>query len=390
MNHQPLRSTDIRERNEKLILRLIYSRQGVSQSETAQITGLKPPTVFRIFSTLEHKHYIKTVELQKDPLDKKGRKPVYYIVNPSVLYAVGVDFWARSAAVLVVDFGGNPVHTEVEDFPADISASSAVDRLVEAIRRSVKASGIDPVRILGIGVGAPGRVNIDKGTVLSYARIKGMENFPVGEILQERLQIPVYVHNNCSVIAMSEYRYGTAAGVRSLLTLLIRSGVGGALIQDGRILISRNTTTLEAGHMTVEPDGLECKCGARGCLEAYLSEEAVIEAALGPNKGRRKPSILDVGISIEKNDAATLNRLEKVVGFLTIGLRNLIHLMNPDAILIVARSHVVAGFLVEAAGKSIKGMRESGDEVKLLSAEYNPILTGRSAADLVFDRFFEA
>ncbi|MGM0432982.1 MAG: winged helix-turn-helix domain-containing protein, partial [Spirochaetota bacterium] len=109
----PLRSEDVRQKNEKLILHYIQHSHGISQSEIVHLTGLKAPTVLRIFSILEKNGLIKVNKNrpEKDEGDRKGRKPVFYTVNGRAKYVIGVEFWSQTAHVLVVDFARKPVYS---------------------------------------------------------------------------------------------------------------------------------------------------------------------------------------------------------------------------------------------------------------------------------------
>ena len=384
MKTNPLRSADIRERNEKLILHLIFQRGKISQSEVGRLTGLKPPTVLRIFTILERDDYITPVESPKEETEKKGRKPAYYSVNPEKLYALGVDFWAGSSAVMLVDFEGKKVASAVEDFPAGLDAAEVMRRLEKTMKSVLRSSGVAKDKILGIGVGAPGRVDISNGVLQYYSRIRGMKDYPIGAELAKKFDLPVFIHNNCSVVAMSEYRYGVAGGVKSLLTILLRAGVGGAFIQDGKAFLSREKTTLEVGHMSVDIGGASCQCGGKGCLETRLAEEALIAGLSGVS------SIAELGEALAKGQARAEKSLRESGEYLYLGLRNLVQLFGPEALLIVTRSKAVSDFF--ARWTEEKARTEEGGScfagVKILAAEYNPVLAGRSAADLVFDDFF--
>ncbi|MFP3959798.1 MAG: ROK family transcriptional regulator, partial [Spirochaetaceae bacterium] len=282
MTRRPLRSYDVRERNEKLVLQIIYRERGISQSEVAQQTGLKPPTVFRIFSQLESDGIIRECTPERETLPTKGRKPAYYCVVPDSLYTIGIDFWSGSAAVVVSDFAGTAVHSEVLDVAAraegGVTGETMLEEISALVRRSIEQSKLSPERLLGIGVGAPGIVDIESGTVVRYPRIPGLDGSSIKERLEEEFGWPVYVHNNTAVIALGEYRYGAAAGYQSVVASLVRSGVGGAFLKDGRILTNRGRTVLEIGHIVLDPNGPPCSAGWRGCVESYLSEEALSAA----------------------------------------------------------------------------------------------------------------
>ena len=134
MKTRPLRSRDVRERNEKLVLKLIYNRRGISQSEVAALTGLKPPTVFRIFTNLIDQGFIAECRTDRMVTEKKGRKPSFFCVNPAACYAVGLDFWWQSAAVLIVDFSGRPIHEDLVRFEVGIDADKMMRRIEGQVR----------------------------------------------------------------------------------------------------------------------------------------------------------------------------------------------------------------------------------------------------------------
>ena len=168
MKTTPLRSRDVRERNEKLVLKLIYNQTGISQSEISTITSLKPPTVFRIFTSLIEQGFIVECSTDRVVTEKKGRKPSFFCVNADACYAIGLDFWWKSAAVLVSDFSGRPIYENLVKFKAGIVAEKMMIQIESLIRSAIQKSGVDERRIIGIGIGAPGVVDIEQGRVLKY------------------------------------------------------------------------------------------------------------------------------------------------------------------------------------------------------------------------------
>lgn len=392
-DQKPLRSYDIRERNEKLILNLIYNRGVISQSEVVSLTGLKPPTVFRIFATLENHRYIKICEVGKEPSDRKGRKPLYYCIEPDAHYVIGVDFWARSAAAVVVNFGRTPVYEDIVNFPEDLDAEQVVEALTGLIKDSIRRSKVPADKILGIGIGGPGVVDLKQGSVLYYPRIRGMVNFNIRERMEKAFSVPVYIHNNSSVIALSEYRYGKAKGFTSLLLVLIRSGVGGSFISSGSIFVNRNQTALEIGHMVIGQNRRPCWCGQKGCLETELSEDA-ITADL---KERAGITCFDqVTQALATGDKAVIEVLTEKGELLSRCIRNLYMVLRPQAFLIVTRMQALSEFLTDSARETLKTLGFAGGLPEqavsqppvVLSEQYDPIIAGRGATDLVFDPFF--
>ncbi len=412
MERRPLRSADIRARNEKLVLSIIRGRRGVSQSEVAQLTGLKPPTVFRIFQVLAEQEFIvscpegETGGGREEPSsdgggERKGRRPAYYCVNRRARYAIGLDFWARSASAVVVDFAGTPIYRKVLAFDehehehrlrheerqdggsSRTTAQETVDRLMQLLSEAMEAAGIDERQLLGIGVGAPGMVDIREGVVVRYPRIPGMDGYPLQAELQKRFGVPVHLHNNAAVIALSEYRYGSVRGRQSVLTLVVRAGVGGAFIQDGTLFVNQDRTALEVGHTTVDPAGPQCRCGRHGCLETYLSEEAL----------RRDAGAADIDAffaAVAQGEVEALSVVQRAAEKLLIALYGLLNSFNPEAVLIVTRSDALSRRLSDAIRDQL--VRQSpfvtAAERDIVPHAYDPVIAGQGAADLVFDSFF--
>jgi predicted NBD/HSP70 family sugar kinase len=388
MRTTPLRGRDVRERNEKLVLKLIYSRKGISQSEISTITGLKPPTVFRIFTSLIEQGFIVECTTERVVHDRKGRKPSFFCVNAEACYAVGVDFWWQSAAVLVSDFAGTPIYEDLVTFRVGIDAETMMQQIEGLIRSAIGKADIDEKRIIGIGIGAPGVVDIEQGRVVKYPRAKGMTNYSIKERIGKSFQVPVYVHNNCSVIALSEYRYGKAKGQESMLAILIRAGVGGAFVQDGRAFVNQSKTALEVGHLSVDLKGRVCECGARGCLETYLCEEAILAEVkqLG-----EEPSWATLEKLLDQGDRRAVRLMKRLGAILAAAVGSLVNVLNPEAVLIVSRNRFLSDFFVAMIRDDLAkpGADNQPAAVNVISEEYQPTIACKGAADLVFDHFFE-
>ena len=387
MKTTPLRSRDVRERNEKLVLKLIYNQTGISQSEISTITGLKPPTVFRIFTSLIEQGFIVECRTDRVVTEKKGRKPSFFCVNAEACFTIGVDFWWQSAAVLISDFSGKPIYEDLVKFKVGIDAEKMMQQIEGMIRSAIEKSGIDEQRIIGIGIGAPGVVDIEQGRVVKYPRAKGMTNYSIKERIGEAFGMPVYIHNNCAVIALSEYRYGRAKGQKSMLAILIRAGVGGAFIQDGRAFVNQSKTALEVGHLSVDLNGRLCECGARGCLESYLSEGAIKSELeqLG-----EAPTWKNLERLLQLKDRRAVKLMNRLGEILASAVGSLVNVFNPEAVLIVSRHRFLSDYFVARIQKDLGQLAADNQlaVVNVISEEYQPTIACKGAADLVFDHFF--
>ena len=389
MSKTPLRSHDVREQNEKLVLRIIHERNGISQSQVSSLTGLRPPTVLRIFTSLISQGFIVGCEGEQEPNEKKGRKPTFFRTNPDSLYAIGLDFWWQSAAVCMIDLSGRAVYKNIARFEDNLDAAEMMSRLEDLLRDAIRNSGVHEQKIAGIGIGAPGVVDIEQGRILKYARAKGMTSFDLKKRIGGSFKLPVYVHNNCSVIALSEYRYGKGKGHGSILAFLIRAGVGGAFIQDGRIFVNQKKTALEVGHLSVDTNGRLCECGARGCLETYLSESAILKELETANL---TPTWQNLEKGLEGKEPAFLAVMDRLGSLLSTAACSLINVLNPETILIVSRFKFLSDSVAGAIRCNLDKMsvNHQMSSVSLIPQEYNQAIACRGAADLVFDRFFTA
>ena len=405
---QPLRSNDIREQNEKLVLHLIYTRSTISQSEVANITGLKPPTVYRIFSLLEQQGLIRESEGESLSADKKGRRPSPYAVVPTALYSIGVDFWSRNAAVALFDFRGRIILSKTSLFESDVTAETVTAEIIRMIDEALTENEVAADRLLGIGIGAPGVVDIENGVVVVYERIKGMNNFDLRSRLVERFDVPVEVHNNCSVIALGAYRYGSAQGQNSLTVFLVRSGMGGAFIHGGQLYVNQNRTAFEIGnfHLTpAESDNLQRsqgivpiarpgsggRTGAAGStetkLEDFISEDTIFHTV---SSVANASSWEDVDALLRSGDARVMESLSPIGELFSNEARNVAHLLNPEAIMIVSRYRSLSEYFARSLTEHMKSDQDSArvNLVKVLAEEYDTTLACQGAADLIFDTFF--
>jgi len=404
----PLRAADVRERNEKIVLRLIHTEgeRGLSQSEAVIATGLKAPTIFRIFSSLEAAGFI---ELLPPPppgpalvtasaaaglhakLERKGRRPSAYIARRSALSLIGVEFWAERVSIGVFDFQNGELYSKVLPLARGMDAEGVCALIGDLVDAAIAELRLDRAKVLGLGLGAPGQVNVRTRTVSFYSRIPGLVDFPIASRLDERLGLPVTIHNNCSVIALSEFRYGGLGASGSMFMFLLRSGVNGAFVDSGRIYLTSEGTTIETGHIPVAVDGAACSCGARGCLEAYitaldkknLDEGGLLFESLGPDLAPGQ------GLELGQRRAEAEAVLGEAATYLAQAVRTACRLFSPRSFLFVAASVTVAQALARLVRERVDSEVSGFDRVcpEFHARAYDPILAQRGAAALVLDAF---
>lgn len=372
MVRHPLRSNDIRERNEKLVLNLIFMNGSMAQSRVVQETGLKAPTVFRIFAKLEEEGMIRQCaedEAADDrgAPDRKGRRPSFYCIEPESGYAVGVDFSRLAAAVIVVNFANTVIYRYDTEFTGSADRDSILDTIRRMIDDALAKSRINTEQVIGIGIAAPGRVDTIDGRVVEYPRIPGLSGYSIKDHFESIYDAPVYVHNNASVIAASAYHYGTAREENSLLAVLVRSGVGGALVNHGEIFLNGTKTVLEIGRMIA---------GGAPSLETIVSEPAMLQ---------RVKDVTGIECWEEVERSLSVATLKPMIAdardAISRAVYNLYHVFHPEAILLISRFPIITEVLGEA-------IRDRLPECRVIPSVYDPVQACYGATDLVFARFF--
>ena len=388
VRHNPLRGSDVRERNEKIILALIGRRVRLSQSEVVSLTGLKPPTVLRIFAKLEEAGMIRISSVQDHEPDRKGRRPIFYELVPDSSYVIGVDFWAQNASIVIVDFSSTPVYSSSMSFEGNLTATEVVSQLKTLIRESIEASGVESDRILGIGIGAPGRIDTATGEIIYYARIEGMVDFPLAELIRSEFDYPVLINNNTNVIALNAWERGEARGMRSFVTILIRSGVGGAYMQDGSLLLNGRQTVLELGHLSLERAGVDPGCADSASLEERLAETTLLEET------RRLfgiSTIDELDAAIDGDDPKLLSFLDTKARLLSFICSDLYHVFNPEGMLLISRSAALSRFLasrLDVHFHEVCDLPEFVSKLNFAGDVYDPTQACIGASRLIFDAFF--
>jgi len=179
---------------------------------------------------------------------------------------VGVDLGGTKIYTVAIDSRGEIVGEAKAKTPVKGGPMAVVDAICSTVGALAR-----PPELSAVGVGAPGAVDFSTGEVRRAPNLPGwMEPFPLGPVLSEALDgTPVWVDNDVNVGTLAEHRLGAAAGQPDVLGLFVGTGVGGALLLDGRIRRGPTGFAGEIGHMVVSPGGRRCGCGGRGHLEAY-------------------------------------------------------------------------------------------------------------------------
>jgi len=193
-------------------------------------------------------------------------------------YSIGVDLGGTNLRIAAVGSQGNLLEKITLGTPVALGRDRVVRDMCDAVER-LKAGLRDRGSLLGIGIGVPGIIDMNKGMVHESPNLPDWTNYPVRNEIETRLGTRVILENDANSAALGEKWLGAARDVDDMAMLTLGTGVGGGLVLGGRVWHGMIGMAGEFGHFTVEPDGVLCGCGNQGCLEAYASATAIVRMA---------------------------------------------------------------------------------------------------------------
>lgn len=328
-------------------LQTVAAHGTTSRAEIARATGLTRTTVSSLVSDLIADDLVR--ELGPAEADSAGKPPTLLTLNESGRAIVAVDLSHQPFEGAVMDLSGTVIHRSRAPIAAvgDAAIEVAGDLLATCLDAATAP-------VLGIGVGTPGMIDPDGG-IREAAHLE-WHDVPLRTILSDRFDLPVVVGNDAHLSALSQWRTDDE---ESLLLVAVGEGVGAGLILGGVLHAGEHLSSGEIGHVVVEPDGSECRCGLRGCLETVAAIPAIvtadgtlpIESSL--QAGRRLGATLAVVIAaVDVDHVVIASEFTAVPGYTEAvedELRRRLHLSRRDTVTVrpaTTRDLVLSGAAV--------------------------------------------
>ena len=260
---------------------------------------------------------------------------------------VGVDLGGTNVRVALGSADGRLLAQHRAPTPAREGPAAVVERIVAGVRAVLQESGAELGRVQGVGVGAPGPLDMDTGVVFSPPNLDHWRDVPLAAMLREHLGVPIRIGNDANLAAVGERAYGAGRGIDDLVYITVSTGIGGGVIVAGKLLVGVAGTAGEVGHMTVDMRGPRCKCGNIGCLEAVAAGPAIARAgqaaaaaapespllalAGGDPAGVTTALVVQAARAGDRMALAVFTAAAEAIG---VGCVNLIHLFNPRRLII--------------------------------------------------------
>jgi glucokinase-like ROK family protein len=329
---------ETRAHNSRLILKTIYDHEQISRADVARATRLTRTTVSDAVIALIQEGLLADVGLGPSA---GGKPPTLLSVVDDARHLIGIDLANSEFRGAVINLRGKIRHRF--SLPVnDGNGEAALARVYELIDKLVGAAESP---LLGIGIGSPGLMDARQGVVRNSVNLD-WQNLPLGNLLEERYNLPVYIANDSQVAALAEYTFGNSRNARNLIVVMVGRGLGAGIVLNGQLHYGDGFGAGEIGHVVVVKGGERCRCGLYGCLETVTSSRVIVRRAQAiarsdPHSRLRQfastPEEINVNVvlrAFEAGEEALRPAIAEVGHYLGMAVANLVGALNVERIVI--------------------------------------------------------
>ncbi|GGH02889.1 transcriptional regulator [Parapedobacter pyrenivorans] len=345
----------------KAVFKLLYYKGALSLAEMSTYTGKSVPNITSIMNGLMKEGYV--VEHGLAP-STGGRRALKYRLNKKMkkyIVAVAMDqFITRIAIYNLVNEVAYPetaFSLSLQDNP------KAFEQLCVAIERYITASNIRAAHIMGVGIGMPGFIDIENGVNASF--LTSNDSMGLRDRLAQRLGMPIFIENDSSSIAIAELHFGAAKDMQDVMVVNMGWGIGLGMIVNGSLFRGHNGYAGEFSHIPLSHTNKLCSCGKRGCLEVDASLLVAVENAkqaiangttsslqklFADNSKAEGDHLIDAA---RKGDQLAVASLSDAAFMMGKGIATLIHIMNPERVILSGRGAATGKLLLPPVQRAI-------------------------------------
>ncbi|MGB3178306.1 MAG: ROK family protein [Albidovulum sp.] len=312
----------------------------VPRVQVARELSISPATVTTLTSELIEIGLVKEISSTRDGESGRGRPAVALGVRADAHLVAGIKLSDRENTAVIVDFAGNLIANEaIDHVPGTMTLEELSDATEVLLKRICHRAGIDRTDLSAIGLGVPGFVDCKSG-IVHWSPILSKRHVSLSSILSERLGLPVLVDNDANLVTLAELWFGAGRQLSDFAVVTIEHGVGMGLVLNHRIYRGAQGLGMELGHTKVQLDGALCRCGQRGCLEAYVADYALArEATTALNWTSRENQSMNILLEslydhAKAGNTAARSIFHRAGRYLALGLANVVNLFDPELIIL--------------------------------------------------------
>ena len=298
------------------------------------------------------------------------------------MIAIGIDIGGMSIKGAAVDSNGRVYDTFSMPFVKGEPGEITIRKLADIVKEYIASNKLEK-KIVGIGIGSPGTIDVNKG-IVNYANNLGWNNLPVADLMREKLPYPVRLTNDANAASLGEAKFGAGKLYDTVIMLTLGTGVGGGIILNGKLFEGNEGKGGELGHTVVQVDGEQCSCGRKGCLEAYASATALIRETKKAMLANKRSLMWKISPEIElvggrvvfeaaaQGDKSAIAVLNNYIKYLGEGILNYCNIFRPNVVVLSGGIANAGAALFDPLNEYIKERHygyKCTPEVKVVPAE---------------------
>ena len=310
----------------------------IARAQLARDLGVSPASVTIATQEMIESGLIEETAARES--EGRGRPAVSLKVRAEARLVVGMKLSDREHTAVIVDFAGKRIAEEVSACrPGAMDLPELLESLEKLLDRLCTNAGISRADIAALGIGVPGFVDVSAGMVFWSSILLG-RSVALAAAVSGRLALPVLIDNDANLVALAELWFGAGRAISDFAVVSIEHGVGMGMVMNHRLYRGAQRLGMELGHTKVQLDGALCRCGQRGCLEAYVADYALArEATTALNWGHREGQSTAVLLEslydhAKAGDAIARSIFRRAGRYLAVGLSNVVNLFDPALIIL--------------------------------------------------------
>ncbi|MGW0505763.1 ROK family transcriptional regulator [Micromonospora sp. NPDC003241] len=342
----------VRVRNRSALLSRIFLDGPLTRQDLVRSTGLSQPAVSNVVGDLIDEGLV----MEAGAAESDGGRPSMMLrIVPRYAVVVGVDVGETRVRVELFDLA--MILLASAEYPLEdggTEPATVAGHVLTGIDRVLADADARHDEVLGVGIGVSGVVEQGDRAVVD-AQTLGWDHVPLERLIAEGTDLPLHIDNGAKTLGQAEMWFGAGRGARHAVFALVGSGVGASVVTNGVTYRGASSSAGEWGHTTLVYGGRPCRCGARGCLEAYVGAEAIIDRYREARRGRAVPGVDEESqiaalVTAAETSPTARRVLDETADYLGAGVANLINLFNPERV-------VLGGWAVMALAELLPAVR---------------------------------
>jgi len=351
----------IKQANELLVLHALHENDELTVEDIMSITKLSRPTTLSLLKELHAQGLMEKAGLGES---MGGRQPFLYKLDLTNYFAVGIDFEFPPIRLIISDLKEQIVYHKNWVSRRDISIPELEKDIADAVYEGLHKLSIGPDNILGIAFGIPGRVDVSKNKATAINRLQQWKSEDLVGFLAEEFKVPVIARNDIHLIAITEHRLQPSKP-KTFIFIVRRKGIGGAVFIDGESYEGERGNSAFIGHVVVDPNGPDCHCGKKGCLELYAGIDGIEDVYAGRMALEEHVPYSQILESAKKGDAQAQYVISSATERLATVVASSVQMLDIGTVIFADEDHDESDYFFRLFASKLQDLVSQAEDTRL-------------------------